>query len=77
MTAVRPPGRYGALEIDGLTFPEAKKMLAERFGMKFHNEKREMPAYVLTVGKGGQKMTPGAGDPNGLMDEEDHDNGGL
>jgi uncharacterized protein (TIGR03435 family) len=35
-----------------------KKMLAERFAMKFHNEKREMQAYVLTAGKSGQKLTP-------------------
>jgi uncharacterized protein (TIGR03435 family) len=35
-----------------------KKLLADRFALKFHNEKREMPAYVLTVGKGGQKLTP-------------------
>jgi uncharacterized protein (TIGR03435 family) len=35
-----------------------RKLLADRFALKFHNEKREMPAYVLTVGKGGQKLTP-------------------
>jgi uncharacterized protein (TIGR03435 family) len=35
-----------------------KKLLAERFKLKFHNDKKEMLAYVLTVGKGGQKLTP-------------------
>jgi len=35
-----------------------KKMLAERFALKVHNEKQEMPAYVLTVDKAGQKLTP-------------------
>lgn len=35
-----------------------RKLLADRFALKFHNEKRDMPAYVLTVGKSGQKLTP-------------------
>jgi len=34
-----------------------QKLLAERFGLAFHREKREMPAYVLTVGKGTPKLT--------------------
>jgi uncharacterized protein (TIGR03435 family) len=34
-----------------------RKLLAERFGLAFHNEKREMPAYVITVGKDGPKLT--------------------
>ena len=32
--------------------------MADRFSMKFHNEKRELPAFVLTVAKGGEKLTP-------------------
>jgi uncharacterized protein (TIGR03435 family) len=43
-----------------------KKMLADRFALKFHNDQREMAAYVLTVGKDGPKMTKNSGDPNGL-----------
>jgi len=35
-----------------------RKLIADRFAMKFHNDKKEMSAYVLTVGKGGQKLTP-------------------
>jgi uncharacterized protein (TIGR03435 family) len=35
-----------------------KKLLADRFQLKFHNDKRELSAFVLTVGKGGQKLTP-------------------
>jgi uncharacterized protein (TIGR03435 family) len=35
-----------------------RKLLADRFQLKFHHEKREMAAYVLTVGKTGQKLTP-------------------
>jgi uncharacterized protein (TIGR03435 family) len=34
-----------------------RKLLAERFALKFHNEKRDMPAFVLSVGKTGQKLT--------------------
>lgn len=35
-----------------------RKLLADRFELKFHKEQREMSAYVLEVGKGGQKLTP-------------------
>jgi uncharacterized protein (TIGR03435 family) len=35
-----------------------RKLLADRFGLKFHHDKREMSAYVLTVGKDGNKLTP-------------------
>jgi uncharacterized protein (TIGR03435 family) len=48
------PGEPSMMQARGMV----KKMLAERFTMKSHSEKREMPAYVLTVGKGGQKLTP-------------------
>jgi uncharacterized protein (TIGR03435 family) len=34
-----------------------RKMLADRFHLAFHMEKRELPAYMLTVGKTGLKMT--------------------
>jgi uncharacterized protein (TIGR03435 family) len=32
-----------------------RKLLADRFGLAFHTEKREMPAYVISVGKDGPK----------------------
>lgn len=35
-----------------------QKLLADRFKLTFHQEKRELSAYVLTVGKGGQKLKP-------------------
>jgi uncharacterized protein (TIGR03435 family) len=35
-------------------------LLAERFGLVARNEKRPMPRYVLTVGKGGSKLKPAA-----------------
>ncbi len=43
-----------------------QKLLADRFQLKFHNDKKELSAYVLTVAKGGQKMTAGSTDPNQL-----------
>jgi uncharacterized protein (TIGR03435 family) len=43
-----------------------KKLLADRFQLKFHNEKRELPAYVLTTGKTAPKMTKDDTNLNGL-----------
>jgi uncharacterized protein (TIGR03435 family) len=34
-----------------------QKLLAERFGLEFRREKRELSAYVVTVDKGGTKLT--------------------
>ena len=39
-----------------------KKLLADRFQMKFHPDKRELSAYVLSVAPGGQKMTKSESD---------------
>jgi uncharacterized protein (TIGR03435 family) len=33
-----------------------QRLLAERFGMKAHRESREIPVYVLVVGKNGPKL---------------------
>jgi uncharacterized protein (TIGR03435 family) len=48
-------------EQEGVPNPEQirimiRKLLADRFGLKFHHDKRDMSAYVLTVGKDGQKL---------------------
>jgi uncharacterized protein (TIGR03435 family) len=48
-------------EQEGVPNPEQirimiRKLLADRYGLKFHHDKREMSAYVLTVGKDGQKL---------------------
>jgi uncharacterized protein (TIGR03435 family) len=43
-----------------------KKLLTERFKLTFHNEKKELSVYALTVGKSGPKLTKSEGDPNGL-----------
>jgi uncharacterized protein (TIGR03435 family) len=42
-----------------------QQLLAERFSLKIHEEKREMAAYALTVGKDGPKLTKSA-DASGL-----------
>ncbi|HKO17712.1 MAG TPA: TIGR03435 family protein [Acidobacteriaceae bacterium] len=34
-----------------------QKLLADRFGLKYHADKREMPAFVIETGKGGPKLT--------------------
>ena len=33
-----------------------KNLLAERFGLRFHNETRELPLFALTVDKSGSRM---------------------
>ena len=43
-----------------------RKLLQSRFAMKYHTDKKEMSAYVLTVAKGGPKMTKSEADPNNL-----------
>jgi uncharacterized protein (TIGR03435 family) len=42
-----------------------QKLLADRLQLKFHLEKRELSAYVLTVGKNGPKLIKSQ-DPNGM-----------
>lgn len=46
-----------------------QKLLADRFGLKFHREKRPLPVYALTIAKGGPKLAKSAGDPNGPPDQ--------
>ena len=41
-----------------------QKLLANRFQLKFHHEQKELPVYVITVAKGGPKMTKDAGSPD-------------
>jgi uncharacterized protein (TIGR03435 family) len=43
-----------------------QKLLADRFQLKFHKDTKELSAYILTIAKGGQKMTAGSTDPNQL-----------
>jgi uncharacterized protein (TIGR03435 family) len=46
-----------------------RKVLADRFGLKVHDEKRELSVYALTVAKGGPKLTKSLGNPNGPPDD--------
>ena len=66
------PGKPSLKQYQGLV----RKLLAERFGLKTHTETREMAVCAITVAKGGPKMSASAGDPNGLMSENDRENGG-
>jgi uncharacterized protein (TIGR03435 family) len=43
-----------------------QQLLAERFGLVLHREKKELSAYVMTVDKAGVKMTKAAGNGTGL-----------
>jgi uncharacterized protein (TIGR03435 family) len=41
-----------------------RKLLADRFQLRFHIEKKELPVYAMVVAKGGPKIAVSAGDPN-------------
>jgi uncharacterized protein (TIGR03435 family) len=43
-----------------------RKLLADRFKLAFHRDTKELSVYALSVAKGGSKLTPSEGDPNGL-----------
>lgn len=42
-----------------------QKLMADRFQLKFHHEKKELSVYALVVAKGGPKITKSDGNPNG------------
>jgi uncharacterized protein (TIGR03435 family) len=42
-----------------------QKLLADRFSLKFHRQKKELSVYLLVAGKTGAKLTPAEGDPTG------------
>ena len=41
-----------------------QKLLIDRFQLKFHTEKKELPVYAMVVAKGGPKLTVSAADPS-------------
>jgi uncharacterized protein (TIGR03435 family) len=43
-----------------------QKLLADRFQLKFHFEKRDLPAYAVGIAKGGAKIIKSQDDPKGL-----------
>jgi uncharacterized protein (TIGR03435 family) len=45
-------------------FHMIQKLLADRFHLVFHYEKRELPIYAITVAKDGPKLQPSDADPD-------------
>jgi uncharacterized protein (TIGR03435 family) len=43
-----------------------QKLLADRFKLTFHRDKKELAVYAITVGKNGPKLTKSEGNPSGL-----------
>jgi len=43
-----------------------QKLLADRFQLKFHFEKRDLPAYVIRIAKNGAKITRSQNDPKAI-----------
>ena len=61
----------GKPDVPGMPNPDqlrgmVKQALADRFQLKFHEDKKEMPAYVLSVAKGGEKMERAPADAGAL-----------
>jgi uncharacterized protein (TIGR03435 family) len=61
----------GKPDIPGMPNPDqlrslVKQALADRFQLKFHEDKKEMPAYVLAVAEGGEKMQKAPADAGAL-----------
>ncbi len=46
-----------------------QKLLADRFGLKFHRDKRELSVYAIRIAKGGPKLPPPA-NPDAQPDQE-------
>jgi uncharacterized protein (TIGR03435 family) len=51
-----------------------RKLLADRFALKFHREVRSIPIYALTIAKGGPKLK--VADPNGHLNTGNSGGGG-
>jgi uncharacterized protein (TIGR03435 family) len=49
-----------------------QKLLSDRFGLRMHNDKRELSVYTLTVAKGGPKLEKSQSDPDTLSDQSGH-----
>jgi uncharacterized protein (TIGR03435 family) len=47
-----------------------KRLLAERFKLTFHQEKRELSVYAITVGKSGPKLAKSVGDLIGMPSQD-------
>ena len=49
-----------------------QSLLADRFDLKLHRETRELPEYVVTIAKGGPKLTPASEQPMEVRIEGRH-----
>jgi uncharacterized protein (TIGR03435 family) len=56
------PGTPNSEQLRGMI----QKLLVERFQLKFHYEKKELPVYALVLGKAPLKMTPASADAGTL-----------
>ncbi len=56
------PGMPNDKQIKGMM----KKLLADRFKLTFHHDKKELGVFLITVGKTGPKLTKNDSNPNGL-----------
>ena len=53
-----------------------QSLLASRFGLKVHREKRELSIYAITVAKGGPRLAKSASGSNGLPTQSGSGTGG-
>ena len=51
-----------------------QKLLADRFGLKFHRDKRELSVYAIQIAKGGPKLTAAA-NPDAQPDQDANGHG--
>jgi uncharacterized protein (TIGR03435 family) len=57
-----PPGMPSRKQLETMV----QKLLADRFKLTFHHDKKELSVFALTVGKTGSKLIASTGDPTGL-----------
>jgi len=58
------PGRPSLPQLKAMI----RKLLADRFQLTVHHEKRELPVYAITIAKSGPKLVENDNDPNGVWD---------
>jgi uncharacterized protein (TIGR03435 family) len=54
-----------------------RKLLTERFHLTCHRDKKELPVYILMLGKNGHKLTPSANQLSAIPDQTIHRRGFL
>jgi len=54
-----------------------RRLLTDRFGLRFHREQRDMAIYALIVAKGGSKLKKTQSAPNSLPDQSGGNNSGV